>query len=99
MRFTNRIRKEISRRIKFAYHHDKILILKSIFSNQNLPIHLRYRAQIILAKKYKKNSLSKINRYCLYSSNFRSVSRKFKLSRGFLRNFASRGLIVGLYKQ
>jgi ribosomal protein S14 len=99
MRFTNRVRKEILRRRKFTYHHDQILILKSIYLNKNLPIYLRYRAQMLLAKKYKKDSLSKINRYCLYSSNFRSVSRKFKLSRGFLRNFASRGLIVGLYKQ
>lgn len=99
MRFTNRVRKEILKRKRFTYHHDKVLILKSIFSNQNLPIHLRYRAQMLLVKKYKKDSLSKINRYCLYSSNFRSVSRKFKLSRGFLRDFASRGLIVGLYKQ
>lgn len=98
-KISKRVKKDLNKRLNYRRTAYQILILKSIMRNEKLPINLRHYARYKLSKKYKDISISKLNRYCLFSNNFRSVYKQFKLSRRFLKDFASFGKIVGLTKK
>jgi ribosomal protein S14 len=44
------------------------------------------------------SSISKIQTYCLFLKNKRSIFKKFKLSRHILKKYAAQGFIIGLKK-
>jgi ribosomal protein S14 len=67
-------------------------LIKSCYSY--IFIFLKFSA-FFLSKNYYKN---KIKNYCIESGRANSVYKSFKLSRIYLRDFGSQGLILGLKK-
>lgn len=63
---------------------DKVISLKYLFEHSN--------------KYFKDSSITKIKNKCLISGRNRSVLKKFKLSRMFLKNLGVCGYINGLRK-
>jgi len=87
--------------IKIRYYKDKKYInsiINNIISKDqyiNKKISLKY---IMKKTKFRNTSISKIKNKCLFSGRNRSVLKKFKLSRMFLKNLGLMGYINGLKK-
>ena len=45
-----------------------------------------------------KNSLNKIKNYCIISNRSRGILKDFKISRIILKDYASKGFLMGLHK-
>jgi ribosomal protein S14 len=99
IKISKRVKKDLNRRLDYKRNSYQIIILKSLIKNNKLPLTLRHYARYKLSKKYKNLSISKMNRYCVRSNNFHSVYKQFKLSRRFLKEYASFGQIIGLSKK
>jgi ribosomal protein S14 len=87
--------------IKIRYNKDKKyinFIINNIISKDQY-INKRISFKYIMKKKEFRNiSISKIKNKCLFSGRNRSVLKKFKLSRMFLKNLGLMGYINGLKK-
>jgi ribosomal protein S14 len=91
------IRKENKRRQRFLEKYVKYIVYKSFYKNATLQESMREKRYNQL-KKSKSFSISKQYKYCVFSSRIRGTYGKFKMSRHFLKNFASQGQIPGLFK-
>lgn len=96
---SKRTKKDVKRRYAFERIAYQLYLLKSILKNIKFSTTIRHYARYKLSKLYKKKSFSKMNRYCVYSSNYKSVYKKYKLSRHFLKDFFRSGKIVGISKK
>ena len=77
------------------------LFLKNLFYNQqnNIPYHYSHFLFFLLQyEKYKKNSKTRLQNFCLITGYKRGVSRYFRFSRMKIRELALNGLILGIKK-
>jgi ribosomal protein S14 len=91
------VRKENKRRQLFFEKYVKYIVCKSFYKNAQLPDAMREKFHDQL-KKSRSFSMSKQYKYCVFSSRIRGTYGKFKMSRHFLKHFASQGRIPGLFK-
>jgi len=99
IKISKRVKKDLNKRFKYQRIANQTIILKALMKNESLPINLRHYARYKLSKQGKNISISQINKYCVLSNNFKSVSSQFKLSRRFLKEYAGFGKINGLFKK
>lgn len=81
---TNYIKYVISNTLLKDNYLDKVISLKYLFKHSD--------------KKFKNSSITKIKNKCLITGRNRSVLKKFRLSRMFLKNLGVSGYINGLRK-
>lgn len=81
---TNYIKYVISNTLLKDNYLDKVISLKYLFRHSE--------------KAFKNSSITKIKNKCLISGRNRSVLKKFRLSRMFLKNLGVSGYINGLRK-
>lgn len=91
------VRKEKKRRESFFKNYIKYLVYKSLYKNKKLEPELRKKIFKKL-KKFRQITIAKQYKYCVFSSRIRGTYSQFKMSRHFLKDFASRGRIPGLFK-
>lgn len=70
-------------------------------SDDNFPNFIKFYKNrgLFLNSRKKEGSMVKVRNRCIISGRPRSVSRKYKVSRIVLRDFISKGLLVGLKKK
>lgn len=90
--------KDIKKRKYYLELFLKHQCLKSIHGNENLPQQIRWEAFTLLTQASKKTRSTQLKNRCLLSNRSKSVDSTFKISRIFLRNFISNGLISGAIK-
>ena len=93
------VKNQIKKRKKYCLNYTKLKLYKLLLSNHNLSSYFKLFIFNKYSKFQKRNGIAVVNKYCLKTSNFRSVYSKFKLSRQPLKYFASIGRIPGLYKK
>ena len=72
--------------------------LKAKAMDMNLDEEERYSARIALDKLPRNSSPVRLNSRCEYTGRVRGYLRKYKMSRLCFREFASAGMIPGVYK-
>ena len=72
--------------------------IKNTLKDKNLPMAVRYKAQIILNKLNKNGAKTRLTNRCVNTTRSHSVLNSFRLSRIELRNLISQGLINGIKK-
>ena len=92
-------KKQLKIRQKYLKLYTKLICLKLILKNANLTNDFKLLVKKQFLKKYKNISIASLNRFCLQTSNFKSVYQKFKLNRQPLKNLANHGKIIGLFKK
>ncbi len=93
------VKKQIKKRKTYINLYQKLLCIKLLLKNTNLTDDFKLIVRQHYLKRYKNINLAILNRYCLQTSNFRSVYQKFKLNRQPLKYFANMGKIPGLFKK
>lgn len=71
---------------------------KTIIKNKSLPLNERFNAQLSLSKLSRDGSKTRVVTRCELSGRVRSVHRKFRLSRIWIRILASSGELPGVTK-
>lgn len=86
---------------KYRYNKDnnyfKEIIASSILRDRYIPKEIS-NVSLIKKNNFKNSSISKIKNKCLITGRNRSVLKKFKLSRMFIKNLGVSGYINGLRK-
>jgi len=89
------------RQAKDKYHRNayarvevKRLFLKSLISNEFLPLGVREQAHYSLLRKNCR--LNRVENRCLVSHRSRAVYRTFKLARSQFHKFAGAGILPGI---
>jgi len=90
--------KDNTRREIFCHFEVEHIILNYIINNLKFSKDIRELAFDQFKRIFIKYSVVKIKNRCLFSNRSRSVYKKFKLSRIFLKNFALQGLLIGVKK-
>ncbi len=90
--------KDKNRRNIFLLLEKKKIVLNHIINNLNLSWDTRNFAYLQLNNISKISTITKIKNRCVFSNRSRSIYRKFKLSRIFLKKYALQGLIMGVKK-
>jgi ribosomal protein S14 len=94
----NQLFKDLKRRELFLKLEKRRLFLKSIIYNLSLSDEVRENAKLLLSQLPKNSSPTRIRNLCLFTGRSRGVIRKFRSSRIVFREFASKGLIMGVRK-
>lgn len=74
------------------------IVLKSLIQSEFITLNERIYFSKVFYSYTKKASLSSFRKSCAWSGNSSKVFKKFKLSRYFLKTFASNGLVTGFRK-
>lgn len=94
MRYTSKtinIKKNFIKKKKLLKKETKIIILKSLIQNNNIKPLIRSNAFYKMSRIKYINKISKQNNnLCLYSGKIKSVFKKFKMSRHFIKKFCSK---------
>lgn len=90
--------KDKNRRLKFQLVEKKKLILKYIFNNLTMSEDVRKTAFLEFLSLSKDNSITKIKNRCIITNRAKSIYRKFKMSRIFLKKNALEGNLTGVKK-
>ena len=90
--------KDKNRRSFYFFLEKKKIILNYIINNLKLSKDIREQAYIQLRNISSVSTITKIKNRCVLSNRSRSVYRKFKLSRIFLKKYALQGLLMGMQK-
>ena len=90
--------KDKNRRCFYFFLEKKKIILNYIINNLKLSKDIREQAYIQLRNISSVSTITKIKNRCVLSNRSRSVYRKFKLSRIFLKKYALQGLLMGMQK-
>jgi len=90
--------KDKYRRNTYLLLEKKKMILNYIIHNLKTPLKIRNLAYIQLRNISKWTMITKIKNRCILSNRSRSIYRKFKMSRIFLKKYALQGLIMGVRK-
>ena len=88
---------DLVKRYKFYKREKKKLILKSIVFNKKTNRKIKYYC----SAKYNKSKLiyfSELKNYCLFTGHSKSVYRKYKINRVFLKSLINQGFISGKIK-
>ena len=89
---------DFKRRQSFFLRESNRKVLKSIATNQNLNISLRWWAQLEKSKLPRKSSISRVHKRCVETNRSRSVTSFYKLSILEFRSLASKGAFSGMHK-
>ena len=92
------VRKDKLRRIKVYKFEDVRLILKSLASNNYLPIMIRWNAFVSLTKLISDSSKIKLTKRCVISYRRNVASHKFKFSRLAFARLIKIGRTYGIKK-
>jgi ribosomal protein S14 len=90
--------KDKNRRNLFLKLEKKRIVLNYIINNLTLSSEIRYFAYLRLRNLSNISTITKIKNRCVFSNRARSIYRKFKLSRIFLKKYALEGDIMGIKK-
>ena len=90
--------KDKNRRSFYFFLEKKKIILNYIIINLKLSKVISEKAYIQLRNISSVSTITKIKNRCVFSNRSRSVYRKFKLSRIFLKKYALQGLLMGMQK-
>ena len=90
--------KDKNRRYSYLTLEKKKLILQYIYSNLQLTEKVRYSAYLQFVNLIYFNSHAKIKNRCVLTNRARSIYRRFKLSRIFLKKYALEGELMGVKK-
>ena len=90
--------KDKNRRNLFLKLEKKRIVLNYIINNLTLSPEIRYFAYLRLRNLSNISTITKIKNRCVFSNRARSIYRKFKLSRIFLKKYALEGDIMGIKK-
>jgi len=94
----NLVYRDLIKWYNYKTNESRIRFLKFIIHNQFLDSNIWTQAAYILENKLKKYSKVKIKNWCVITGNSHSVFSKFSLSRWQLKNLASDGMLVGVWK-
>jgi len=94
----NLIERDKKKRLFVAKYEQKRFILKTIVTNCNLSLSVRWLASMELAALPKNSSRIRLNNRCTATGRGKAVLRSFRISRISLRTLGSCGLISGLTK-
>ena len=101
------IHKDKKRRIKFVkcnlkHYLLKSLLLETIKNKKTLVCNFLFFKHFIIMQKLQNLKLYsyivKIQNRCIFTGHPRAISRYYRMSRIVLRDFASKGKIIGLAK-
>ena len=92
-------KKQINKRKKYINIYHKLLCIKLLLKNSNFNNDFKTILKKFYLKKYNNINSASLNRYCLRTSNFKSVYQQFKLNRQPLKYLANQGKIPGLFKK
>lgn len=91
--------KDKKKRLNFNKVEILLVSKKYLIQNKTLPLFcIKFQKQTYYNNNHKRSYISEIMNRCILSFKSRSVYRKFKLSRMFLRQYLSFGYIVGYRK-
>ena len=88
--------KSKKKRKQFNFLEHKIIILKSIYYNNNFTSMIRWNNRLFLSKI--KLGITKLTKRCLVSNRKNIYNGHYKISRIVFLNCARRGFINGLIK-
>lgn len=77
----------------------KKVLLKSFLKNREISLKLKEHVFLILKKFPNKSSKCKVNNRCVFSNRSKSVFKRYKLSRIFLKKLTSEIKLFGVYKK
>jgi small subunit ribosomal protein S14 len=85
------------RKLISKYEYKK-LNLKKIINNSELPLDLRWEANLKLSNLPKNSSKTRAKNRCIITNRGKAIHQDFKISRIILRQLGSAGEISGLRK-
>ena len=94
----NLIERDKKKRLFVAKYEQKRFILKTIVTNCNLPLSVRWLASMELSTLPKNSSRTRLNNRCIMTGRGKAVIRAFQISRISLRTLGNCGSISGLTK-
>ena len=92
------IAREVKREKLVKHYAERRAALKAIVSNQDLPMEVRFRATLKLAKLPRNSSKVRLHNRCQLTGRPHAYYRKLKISRIALRDLGSAGQIPGMVK-
>ena len=92
------IERELKRQKLVKQYAARRAALKTIATNQDLPMEQRFKAQLKLAGLPRSSSATRLHNRCELTGRPRAYYRKFRLCRVQLRDLANKGLIPGVVK-
>ena len=98
--------KHIKKDNNLRVYFNRIEFLRVIYLflsyNRIFNLNFQFRSRIIFLKFFheflRRSSISKIHNFCFYTGRARGVYRFYHLSRLCVREFASKGSLIGLKK-
>jgi small subunit ribosomal protein S14 len=89
------LEKDYQRRQLFFHYEKKRLLLKAIFSNTEIPLNIRLKAQIVLGQLPRDANKVRIRNRCYKNKKSRAVFHKYGLNRISFRASVQKGKIPG----
>ena len=98
MRRKKHVQKDFYRRQKSKNLEYKRISLRAIQNNLALPIKSRLAAQLLLSKMTLDSAKVRIRNRCILTGRSRGIYKYLKISRIMLREYAAKGMLVGIKK-
>lgn len=92
---TRQLKKDLQRRLLFLHYQHKKLLLKAIFTNTQIPLDIRLKAQIELDLLPRDSSRGRIRNRCYKNGKPRAIFQKYGLNRICFRESVHQGKIPG----
>jgi len=91
------VKKNLFYRKSFDFIEKKKRIFRYLLSNNKIFLHIRWQCFLNIVKMNLTTSITKVKNFCFTTGKTKIFSRKFRISRFFLRKLLSKGKILDLY--